>query len=67
MQLKEYTKSLYSANEAAEILGVNLRTLYRYIKNGTLKGAKWGSRWHFTEQNLRDFMNIGAGQDTENE
>lgn len=47
---------LYSITDLEEILGVNHRVIWRYIKDGELHGFKLGNRWRITEQNLREFI-----------
>jgi putative resolvase len=37
-------EKLYTPAEAAEILGVHLKTVYRYIKRGKIKTIEWTER-----------------------
>jgi putative resolvase len=37
-------EKLYTPAEAAEILGVHLKTVYRYIKRGKIKTIVWSER-----------------------
>lgn len=46
----------YTAQEVCEILHVNIATIYRWIRQGELSGAKSGKRWLFTEDDLEAFI-----------
>ena len=48
----------YTADEAAEILRVSKRTLYRYIQSGRLQGVKPpnGRQWLFTREDIAAFL-----------
>lgn len=50
------THSLYTTNEVAEILKVNRRTIFRYIKSGKLKAVKIG-QWRIKQADLDNFIN----------
>ena len=44
---------LYTTKEAAEILGIDKRTVNKYLLDGTLKGAKLGERiWRISQEDL---------------
>jgi len=43
-------------NEAAQLLGVNRRTVYRLVKEGKLPGAKIASVWRFTRTELNRYL-----------
>jgi len=47
---------LYSTTEVAKALDVTERSVYQYIKDGRLKGVKYGRSWHISEANLRAFL-----------
>ena len=47
---------LYTTEEVAEFLGVTVRTVYRYVESGQLKGKKIGGRWLFTIENIEKFV-----------
>ncbi len=55
MQLEE---KLYTSTEVAEILGVSLRSVYRYLDEGKLQAeVKTATGRHrFTKQNILDFL-----------
>lgn len=48
---------LYNLKELSSILGVTVRTLMNYIKDGKLKAVKIGGKWVVTEENLQNFIN----------
>jgi excisionase family DNA binding protein len=47
---------LYSAEDLATLLKVDLATLYRYARRGDLKGVKIGKFWRFTEEDVSAFV-----------
>jgi len=49
-EMKFYTKK-----EAAEVLGVNPRTIERYLLSGKLKGARFGKAWKISEDDIQAF------------
>ena len=51
---------VYTLNEVSEILKVTKRSLYNYIKAGTLRAVKVGKDWRVSEDNLKDFINNGS-------
>lgn len=50
----------YTTDEVAKILKVTRRTVYHYIKTGSLKTAKVGKYWKVTTDNLNDFIEHGT-------
>lgn len=51
---------VYTLDEVSEIMKLTKRTLYNYIKSGTLKAVKMGKYWRVSEENLRDFISTGT-------
>lgn len=49
-------KQYYNRNEAAEILGVHVNTVTRYLFEGKLKGIKIGKSWRITHEDLQAFF-----------
>lgn len=47
---------VYTLDEVAEILKVTKRTLYNYLKAGTLPAVKIGKSYRITEANLQEFI-----------
>lgn len=51
---------LYTPTEVGEIMKVkNVQTIYRYIRAGKLKAAKYGKEYRITEENLKRFIETG--------
>ncbi|HAG11755.1 MAG TPA: DNA-binding protein [Desulfotomaculum sp.] len=50
-------EKLYSPEEAALVLGVNIRTITKWLREGKLTGSKLGKVWRIEEQALKDFIN----------
>jgi len=51
---------LYTIDEIAEILKVTQRTIYNYIKSGTLKAIKIGKYWRVKHSDLEKFLETGT-------
>ena len=49
--------TLYTVESLAEELQVQRDSVYRYVKQGRLKGTMIGRRWRFSEENVRKFLN----------
>jgi excisionase family DNA binding protein len=47
---------VYNLKDLSEILGIGIRTLRRYIKNGDLRAKKIGKSYLVTESNLLEFL-----------
>lgn len=47
---------LYTLREVSEILGVTVRTLYRYIEEGELKAKKIGNEWRVSYFDLKAYI-----------
>lgn len=47
---------LYTIEECSEILKVTKRTIYKYIKEGSLRASKVGRDWRITDAALRAFL-----------
>ncbi len=48
--------TLYTIEEAAEILPVCHQTIRRYLKNGRLRGQKIGGRWLINEESINELL-----------
>lgn len=55
------TGKLYSAEDVASMLGVELDTLYRYARRGELPGLKIGKLWRFAEKDIQEFLQSRQG------
>jgi len=49
-------KTFYTAKELAEILRVNIMTIYRYIKAGKLKAHKIGKEFRIDKTEFQRFL-----------
>jgi len=43
---------ILTADEAAELLKVHKRTVYRLAEEGVIPGTRIGHRWRFSKQNI---------------
>lgn len=53
-------KEVFSPAEAAEYLGVNIRTVYALLKSGELPARKVGQQWRIHKQALVAYL-MGEG------
>lgn len=47
---------VYTIEECSEILKVTKRTIYKYVKEGSLRASKVGRDWRITDAALRAFL-----------
>jgi len=47
---------LLTPEQAAEILGVKLRTMREWLRTGRIKGVKAGALWRIRENDLEAFI-----------
>ena len=52
----EYKKTSLSAEEAAEQLGVNVRTIINYLHSKRLHGNKVGKKWFIDQNSFKKFQ-----------
>lgn len=50
------TKQFYSADEVAEQLGLHVRTVRGYIRDGQLRAARIGKQYRVTREDLEAFV-----------
>jgi len=55
-------KEIMTPHEAAEYLKLNVRTIYRLVKNGSLPGHKVGRRWRFKKDVLEKWLSMRETQ-----
>jgi len=55
--MKKITE-IWTAEETAQFLKLNLRTVYRLVKTGKLPGKKIGKQWRFNPRQLRKLLGI---------
>ena len=53
-------EQLYSAEEAAQILGLQVRTVRNYVREGRLPGARIGKQYRIARADLEAFTGGGA-------
>lgn len=59
----ELKDKLYTSTQVADILGVSLRTLYRYMEDNKIQSMRTASGRHrFTKDHILDFLNAGETQ-----
>lgn len=58
---KPMEKEVYSAREAAELLGMTPVTLKREIRKGNLKAAKLARDWRISKVDLEDYYRKSGG------
>lgn len=47
---------VYTLEEISEKIKIPVITLRKYLKEGTLKGAKIGKHWRITDEQLKEFI-----------
>lgn len=52
---------LYTLQEAAEILKVNVRSIHRYKKDGRLEARRIGGQWRVTQDAIERFIHGDNG------
>lgn len=55
--MKKIEKEFYKAEELAEVLQVNIMTIYRYIKAKKLKSYKIGREYRIDKSEFSRFLN----------
>ena len=56
MSIQVGDMKLYDVGELAEILGVGLPTIRKYLREGRLKGTKPAKRWYVSEEALKEYF-----------
>jgi len=56
MSTKIGDKKLYSVKELSRILHVTPVTIWKYLKQGKLKGQKAMGKWFISDKNIVDFF-----------
>lgn len=49
-------KPSYTSKEVAELLGVTTRSIRNYLKEGRLQGQKFAGKWHFSQEDIDNFI-----------
>jgi excisionase family DNA binding protein len=68
MQQDTFNEKLYTSTEVAEILGVSLRSIYRYLDDNKIQAAVKTAtgRHRFTRQNINDFLHPSESKAVKN-
>jgi excisionase family DNA binding protein len=53
------TSTLYSAEEVADVLGLHVRTVRGYVRDGRLPAVRIGKQYRIAERDLREFTGGG--------
>lgn len=56
IDMGDQQKEFYKAEELAEMLQVNIMTIYRYIKAGKLQAYKIGKEYRIDKKTLDEFL-----------
>jgi len=48
---------VYTMEEVSEILSISIKTVYKYIKEGSLPAVRVGKYWRITEDGLKGVPN----------
>jgi excisionase family DNA binding protein len=56
LNMSEQQKKFYKAEELAEMLQVNIMTIYRYIKSGKLRAYKIGKEYRIDKKTFGKFL-----------
>lgn len=51
-------ENYYTPQEVAEKLKLNIRTVYKWIKEGRIKAVKIGDLWRIPESEINRILNI---------
>ena len=54
--MTEKNKQFYTAQELADVLRVNIMTIYRYIQAGKLKAYKLGKDFRIDKEEFNKFL-----------
>ena len=60
MYIRYMDNKYLSIKQVAERLGVNKKTVRRWITNGQLNACRAGIQWRITEEDLQSFLNSPA-------
>jgi excisionase family DNA binding protein len=56
IDMTQLKPEFYRAEDLAEILKVNIMTIYRYIKSGKIKAYKIGKEFRIDKKSFDDFL-----------
>lgn len=47
----------YNLQETADLLQIKDQSMKSYVRSGRIAGKKIRGRWHFSEQQIKDYLN----------
>ena len=53
---------IYDLKEVVELLGLNIQTIRKFIKEGKLKASKVGTHYMVTEDAIKEFLKANEVQ-----
>lgn len=56
IDMSDQQKEFYKADDLAKLLGVNIMTIYRYIKAGKLQAYKIGKEYRIDKKTFDEFL-----------
>lgn len=54
--------TLYTQDEVSDMLGVTVKTVQKYVKDGKLNYTLVGGKSYISEDNLRDYLTQGRNK-----
>lgn len=48
---------MYNIDEISEITGMSVRTIAKYLRQGTIKGVKIKGSWRVSDESLTKYLN----------
>ena len=49
--------TVFTPEEVAQMLKVSTMTIYRHIKNGSLRASKLGQQYRISDEQLKEYFN----------
>ena len=56
---------IYDLKEVVKLLGLNIQTIRKFIKEGKLKASKVGTHYMVTEEAIKEFLKANEVQPNE--
>lgn len=53
-------EKLLTVNDLVELLQMEKKAIYGFIKSGDLKGVKFGKEWRFNKEEVERFLREGT-------
>ena len=47
---------LLSAQQAADLIGVHINTMFKYLRDGTVPGKRLGAKWYIDAARLAEVL-----------